>query len=444
MSDLGPEDPQIEESTAIGGITGSSDQSQKTFLLMQEFMLKKGLIAPGMNEIELQEFLAKEQTGENPTCTTILASNKRNATDMDAGITSKNRRETPVIGRADTISSASEVTIYKKAIRQVDPELESKIEQLLNNSRKQFSEETDANPSEKRKVSYSSDEMMDTSDETVELNNPFPINSFTGNVSGLGQILEVVQPLAVQQEAVAGLSKITPEEQAEQIIKDSEHSRAQLMEVPGNETCINNQNHVNVMTIDKDYQMIDAHIDETMWKKILSFEYIDFGKLVVKNKPYREEEHQRLEIVNKNGYSFLSPVSDRETHQINSYVKWEQAFRVYSNVIMTQYPNKATELLQYNHTIHTAVMSYSWENIYSYNREFRQHIGRHPQRPWNVILQQAWTMLLKDRLKYDNMAFQRGGTRSSKKDKEPCRRFNRGKCMFVLSGYHVNLIITAQ
>ena len=240
MSDLGPEDPQIEESTAIGSITGSSDQSQKTFLLMQEFMLKKGLIAPGMNEIELQEFLAKEQTGENPTCTTVLASNKRKATDMDAGITSKNRRETPVIGRADTISSASEVTIYKKVIRQVDPELESKIEQLLNNSRKQFSEETDANPSEKRKVSYSSNEMMDTSDETVELNNPFPINSFTGNVSGLGQILEVVQPLAEQQEAVTGLSKITPEEQAEQIIKDSEHSRAQLMEVPGNETCINN------------------------------------------------------------------------------------------------------------------------------------------------------------------------------------------------------------
>ena len=187
------------------------------------------------------------------------------------------------------------------------------------------------------------------------------------------------------------------------------------------------------MTINEDYQVIDAHIDETMWKKILSFEYIDFGKLVVKNKPYREEEHQHLEIVNKNSYSFLSPVSDREMHQINNYAKWEQAFRVYSNVITTQYPNKATELLQYNHTIHTAVTSYSWENIYLYDREFRQHIGRHPQRPWNVILQQAWTMLLKDRLKYDNMAFQRGGTRSSKKDKEPCRRLNRGKCTFGLS-----------
>ena len=70
------------------------------------------------------------------------------------------------------------------------------------------------------------------------------------------------------------------------------------------------------------------------------------------------EDDHRLEIVNKNGYTFLSPVADREAVQITNYNKWEQAFRVYSNVLTARFPEKSTELLQYSHTIHTASMSY--------------------------------------------------------------------------------------
>ena len=90
---------------------------------------------------------------------------------------------------------------------------------------------------------------------------------------------------------------------------------------------------------------------------------------------------------------------DASLSQIGSFLKWEQAFRVYSNILTKQYPSKATELLQYNHTIHVASMSYIWENVYAYDPEFRNHISRHPSCAWNVILQQAWTMILKDRLK---------------------------------------------
>ena len=130
--------------------------------------------------------------------------------------------------------------------------------------------------------------------------------------------------------------------------------------------------------------------------------------------------------------SYLAPASDRDTLQISGYSRWEQAFRVYSNVITGQYPGKVLELLQYNHTIHMASTSYFWENVYSYDREFRQHIARHPQRPWNVILQQALTMLLKDRFKNENSFFQKGG-RHTKSNKEPCKRFNKGRCTYGAS-----------
>ena len=135
---------------------------------------------------------------------------------------------------------------------------------------------------------------------------------------------------------------------------------------------------------------------------------------------------------------YLSPIADKDIIQINSYNKWEQALRVFSNILTTKRPDKATELLQYNHTIHTASMAYVWDNVYAYDREFKQHICRHPARSWAVILQQAWTMLLKDRPKNENSFFHKGnfngsGGRQNKKDKEPCRHFNKGRCTYRLA-----------
>ena len=41
-------------------------------------------------------------------------------------------------------------------------------------------------------------------------------------------------------------------------------------------------------------------------------------------------------------------------------------------------------------------------------------------------------MLIKDRLKNDNSFFQKGG-RMNKRDREPCKCFNKGKCTYGLA-----------
>ena len=176
--------------------------------------------------------------------------------------------------------------------------------------------------------------------------------------------------------------------------------------------------------------MINAHIDESLHNHILTFKYTDFRKLISKGRYAREDDQQRMEIVNKNGLSYLSPVSDNSVN-ISGYPRWEQAFRVYSNIITSRYPTKSSELLQYNHTIHTASTSYAWENMYAYDREFRNHIARHPYRSWAIILQQAWTMLLKDRVVRTNHPFNKSNGNRFKK--EICKRFNKGKCHLGLS-----------
>ena len=185
----------------------------------------------------------------------------------------------------------------------------------------------------------------------------------------------------------------------------------------------------SVLQIDQDYQMVDSHVEEGLKHKIQAFEYVDFAKLISRSKFCRDEDGQRLEIINKNGVSFLSPVSGRDNLAVNSYFRWEQAFCAYSNILTAKFPHKVTELNQYGHTIHSASTAYAWNNVYSYDREFRQHIARHPKSPWEVILQQAWTMILKDRIKHDHSSHKPKHAKIS----EPYRRYNRDKCTFGLS-----------
>ena len=267
-----------------------------------------------------------------------------------------------------------------------------------------------------RKCSSSSDELMDTSDETVN-----DINVTSMNISGQ-EVKDKQQPL-------------TAEEQADKIVRDVEMARARMFEVPGK---IGTTENLNTSQIDEDYQMIDSHVDEVLKRKIQAMEYVELGKLIPKNRFLHNDDsqHQRLEIVNKNGMSFLAPASDNSI-VINSYGKWEQAFRIFSNILTTKFPGKSTELLQYNHTIHSASTTYAGDNVYAYNKEFRCHIARHPYRSWAIILQQAWTMLLKDRVvrgEYSSSQQRAGGTYGgSGKWKEICKRFNKGCCTYGLS-----------
>ena len=149
--------------------------------------------------------------------------------------------------------------------------------------------------------------------------------------------------------------------------------------------------------LDEENMCVGNYIDETTRRKIGNGEYVDFVKLMPRDK-LAEDDH-RTEMVNRGGMSYWVPVADREMTTISSFIKWEQAFRVFSNIYTSFHPARAGELIQYNHIIHTASQSFSWENVYRYDREFRTHMSRHHlKHSWAVILQQAWSMFLKDRV----------------------------------------------
>ena len=132
-------------------------------------------------------------------------------------------------------------------------------------------------------------------------------------------------------------------------------------------------------------------------------------------------------MVIKEGRTYWVPAHNNEGTAITNYNRWEQAFHVFSDMYVRAYPNHASELVQYSHLIHTASKSYTWDNVYMYDKDFRLHLARHPRRSWAIILHQAWAVRLKDKIKVSSTNFSHGHG-GSNSCKEICKCFNQGEC----------------
>ena len=165
-------------------------------------------------------------------------------------------------------------------------------------------------------------------------------------------------------------------------------------------------------------------------------QYVDFSKLLPKDRILTDDD-TKLELVIRDGKGFWTQTSESVT--IKNFARWEQAFLVYSNIYTRAYPYKARELIQYNHIIHSIAQTYVWQNVYDYDKEFRLHIARHLDHNWSAILQQAWSMKLRDRIGARESQFTQPYLQNTpivhnstgNKNKSPyeyCKRFNRGKC----------------
>ena len=319
---------------------------------------------------------------------------------------------------------------------------------------------------EKRGSSSSEDDALDLSDETNMLSNLF----LDGNAS---QEQRLPPPEADQQRRASkdrttrrrpqNVSKqrnktdvvpftsrgtgavrdfmVDPDDQADNMIRLSERKKAVTFPPAGEMNIPNfdSNKFAFVAHMDQDYTVVGAHVDEATQDRIIEGQYVDFSKLLPKDKILTEEEGNKMEIIIKNGKTFWMPVA--ETVAINMFNKWEQAFRVFSNIYTRAYPSRAGELIEYNHVIHSISLSFIWENVYAYDKDFHLHLARHPQRSWAIILQQAWSMRLRDRIirhdtpnsRQQHQQFNSSGenfnaNKSTSLTADYCRRFNKGKC----------------
>ena len=84
--------------------------------------------------------------------------------------------------------------------------------------------------------------------------------------------------------------------------------------------------------------------------------------------------------------------------------------------------------------VHSASTSFVWDNMYQYDKDFRMHMERHPQRSCSLILQQAWLFRLRDRhgTRGESTTSHSNNHANNNKygKKEPCWRYNQGHCTY--------------
>ena len=187
---------------------------------------------------------------------------------------------------------------------------------------------------------------------------------------------------------------------------------------------------------DDDFMHVTCHIDSNLRTKIGRGEFVELERLLPKTRNQvmnvsSSGSNSEIQLVRRDGASFVIPETVSKENKITNIRKWEQAFRVYTAIYSEVNTERSAEIWQYVHIINTAAMSYTWENVAFYDYTFRQLMARKPRRSWAKIYTQMWNLAMTDQLHKNNNGTggqNSGNSKSSDWRQRCCWRFNKGKC----------------
>ena len=80
--------------------------------------------------------------------------------------------------------------------------------------------------------------------------------------------------------------------------------------------------------------------------QIVRGEYVDFSKLVPKDR-VMTADNSRLKMIVREGKTYWVPACSNEGMEISNFNRWEQAFRVFTDVYVRTFPYRALEFNTY-------------------------------------------------------------------------------------------------
>ena len=130
--------------------------------------------------------------------------------------------------------------------------------------------------------------------------------------------------------------RMTPEERVRNLIKEAEASKARMHDLPGKEEfspfCMiedpeNNMRNVRIdmknefvhsAMVDESYQLVASHLDNYAHEKIVKGAYVDFTRLVPKDRVMTADDN-RYEMIIREGKTFWVPATNNEATAISNY-----------------------------------------------------------------------------------------------------------------------------
>ena len=141
--------------------------------------------------------------------------------------------------------------------------------------------------------------------------------------AGPGNRRSTGQGLRNEQSDGNALKKLpTVDEMTAEMVRKAEASKARIYETPGESSLRGGMNHregnlqvshvdansnlVHSVMVDENYLVLGNHIDSITRQKIIEGEYVNFAKLLPKDRVMSAEDHQgqRMEVVNRDGHMY--------------------------------------------------------------------------------------------------------------------------------------------
>ena len=123
-------------------------------------------------------------------------------------------------------------------------------------------------------------------------------------------------------------------------------------------------------------------------KKILTGDFMELSKLLPKNfNVLNPSQDEPLTLTVENA---VVKVNEAKTISITGISEWTTAFSAYMGVLISKFPHRASELLEYMSLIRYAARDHKGLGLCVYAIKFRQKAATNKSLKWSTIDSQLW------------------------------------------------------
>lgn len=445
-------DKDVDESIAIEAElppTGDDEDSEITFR-SQTQVTNRQLIELAKQEIIRELFPGKEVSGEEEQSLTKEQLIKKAKEEIYKDLLKDDQLAQKVVDKWAVVPGSSD---QGKLSGDLQTQVANKLKALalatqspsdVTVYRRAIPIASDSTPSQVRRVS----------DETVDASLNLLNSSDEAEISRLETSLPAGEappdlPSALNNPGPSSSVATRPEDPrllAEQLLREAENSKAELIQQQGNAVQVHIQSDRNYpvpmevgptpFACDLEFSALTSHVDRTLVDKINN-NVVDFElcRLLPKVKKFKSgvTTERRLQMLNRDGYSFLVAGEEKEFQLIDSFHKWQEAFRIFADLYEASHPGRSRELNQYAFRIEDASKYFVWDNVAAYDQKFREFVTRFPTRKWSVVHYESWITMLKEpvgRVFQARAVETRPGPQSNV-NVDFCWNFNKGHCEYA-------------
>ena len=97
-------------------------------------------------------------------------------------------------------------------------------------------------------------------------------------------------------------------------------------------------------------------------------------------------------VASSNNAVALKPAKPKS--KLDGWATWNKAFCMFTEIYCMKYPDRSIKLLQYSGCLNNLAGKFPFDQVYAYDKEFRADLEWFPDKPWDQIDQQLWSLTL--------------------------------------------------